>query len=200
MCAHTRFAVTSIAVLTIVGLAASCGDAADGAPGATPQETAPPADPDDHGDHDPAVQTVTIEGVDYHFDNVPNTIATGSRLSLDNTSATELHELVVFRLPDDVDTPLSELIGFPPEELEATLGAPVAVLLRPPGAPEPILAVGDGHLDEPGRYALMCFIPIGADPDEYLAAAAAAQGEAPTGVAGGPPHFTAGMFAELVVE
>ncbi|MEQ9161428.1 MAG: hypothetical protein RLN74_01900, partial [Ilumatobacter fluminis] len=63
-----------------------------------------------------------------------------------------------------------------------------------------IEAVGDGTLSEPGRYVLMCFIPIGADPDEYLAAVAAAGGGKPDGVAGGPPHFTAGMYAELVVE
>jgi hypothetical protein len=46
----------------------------------------------------------------------------------------------------------------------------------------------------------MCFIPTGADPDEYLAAAAASEGEAPTGVAGGPPHFVNGMYAELQVD
>jgi hypothetical protein len=42
-------------------------------------------------------------------------------------------------------------------------------------------------------------IPTGADPDEYLAAAAEAEG-GPPDVAGGPPHIAAGMFAELVVS
>jgi hypothetical protein len=74
------------------------------------------------------------------------------------------------------------------------------VLLQPPGSDEQIVAVGDGTLTEPGRYVLMCFIPTGADPDEYLAAAAASDGEAPTGVAGGPPHVVNGMYAELQVE
>ena len=104
----------------------------------------------------------------------------------------------MFRLDDD--TPVDELLALPPAELEATLGEPVTVILQPPGAPEAIVAVGDGVLTEPGRYVLMCFIPIGADPDEYLAAVAAAGGGKPEGVAGGPPHFTAGMVAELVVE
>jgi hypothetical protein len=62
------------------------------------------------------------------------------------------------------------------------------------------VAVGDGTLTEPGRYVLMCFIPTGADPDEYLSAAAASEGEAPTGVAGGPPHVVNGMYAELHVD
>ncbi len=72
------------------------------------------------------------------------------------------------------------------------------MIVAPPGeAGFPV--VGDGSLTEPGRYAIMCFIPIGADPAEYLAAAQAATSEPPQ-VAGGPPHFTAGMFAELTVE
>ena len=74
------------------------------------------------------------------------------------------------------------------------------VLLQPPGSDEQIVAVGDGTLTEAGRYVLMCFIPTGADPEEYLAAAAASEGEAPTGVAGGPPHFVNGMYAELQVD
>src|SRR5690606_9350915 len=96
--------------------------------------------------------------------------------------------------------PLDEVLALPPAELEAVLGAPVTVMLQPPGAPEPIVAVGDGTLAEPGRYVLMCFIPIGADPAKYMAAVEAAGGGKPEGVAGGPPHFTAGMVAELVVE
>ena len=76
----------------------------------------------------------------------------------------------------------------------------MTVILQPPGAPEPIVAVGDGTLTEPGRYVLMCFIPVGADPEEYMTAVAAAGGGKPEGVAGGPPHFTAGMVAELTVE
>jgi hypothetical protein len=46
---------------------------------------------------------------------------------------------------------------------------------------------------------VMCAIPTGVDPEEYLAAAAGAAG-GPPDVAGGPPHFTHGMAAELIVE
>ena len=58
--------------------------------------------------------------------------------------------------------------------------------------------VGDGALDEPGRYALICIIPTGADPDEYLTKAATSEG--PPDVAGGPPHIAKGMFAEITVD
>jgi hypothetical protein len=57
---------------------------------------------------------------------------------------------------------------------------------------------GTGTLSEAGRYALICVIPTGADPDEYLAAAAASEG-GPPDVEGGPPHIVQGMFAELTV-
>jgi hypothetical protein len=72
------------------------------------------------------------------------------------------------------------------------------VLLAAPGG-EQIPAVGDGILADPGRYAIVCVIPTGADPDEYLAAAAESDA-GPPDVAGGPPHIANGMFAELVVE
>jgi hypothetical protein len=58
--------------------------------------------------------------------------------------------------------------------------------------------LGDGTLHEPGRYVVLCGIPLGADPQAYLDAAQTSDG--PPDVPGGPPHFTAGMFAELVVE
>jgi hypothetical protein len=75
------------------------------------------------------------------------------------------------------------------------LGAPVTVLQAPD---EPTLAaVGDGTLTEPGRYVLMCFVPVGADPAEYLAAAAS--GQKPV-VVPGSEHFMQGMYNELVVE
>ena len=60
-------------------------------------------------------------------------------------------------------------------------------------------AEGDGTLTEPGRYLVLCAIPTGADPGEYLAAAAASEGGPPEGVAGGPPHFVNGMWAEVTV-
>ncbi len=139
---------------------------------------------------------VVIRGNDYSFDDVPEAIPAGSRLDLRNVSATELHELVAFRLPDDEARSVTELVFLPREELDAVLGAPVAVLLQAPG--EPVLAaVGDGTLSEPGRYVLMCFVPVGADPAEYLAAAAS--GQKPD-VVPGSEHFMQGMYNELVVE
>lgn len=197
---RTTSTIAAVLCAGLLVVTTACGDdaGADAGEGAdaTTTTAAQPADDSHDGSHDD--MTVMIDGVDFAFENVPTSVEAGTRLGFRNTSAAELHELVVFRLDDD--TPLDELLALPPADLEATLGAPVTVILQPPGAPEAIVAVGDGVLTEPGRYALMCFIPIGADPDEYLAAVAAAGGGKPEGVAGGPPHFTAGMVAELVVE
>jgi hypothetical protein len=144
--------------------------------------------------------TVTIEAVDYGFNGVPSSVRAGTAVAFRNTAPAELHELVAFRLPDGDDIALDDLVRIPTDELRSRIGAPVMVLLQPPGSDEQIVAVGDGALTEPGRYVLMCFIPTGADPDEYLAATAASEDAAPTGVAGGPPHFVNGMYAELQVD
>ncbi len=151
----------------------------------------------DTTDHQPV--TVAIGGVDYAFTNVPASTPAGTTLELQNTSKAELHELVAFRLPDSDELPLGELVQLPPDELTARLGAPVTVVVQAPGSDQQVVAVGDGSLQQPGRYVIMCFIPTGVDPQVYLDAAAASNG-APPAVPGGPPHFVNGMYAELVVE
>src|SRR5690606_16514920 len=117
-----------------------------------------------------------------------------------NTSTTELHELVAVKLPEDEERSVEELLALPPAELEAMFGQapPALVLLRAPGG-EQVVAVGDGALHEPGRYLVLCAIPTGVDPAEYLAAAAQS-GDGPPQVPGGPPHFAHGMYAEIVVR
>lgn len=45
----------------------------------------------------------------------------------------------------------------------------------------------------------LCSIPTGADPEE-IAAAAESDGPPPEDPDAGPPHFTEGMHAELIVE
>ena len=187
-------AVILTAAITCSVAFSGCGSDDDTSRSESPAPTS--SDPVHHDD--PTV--VTIEGVDYAFNDVPSSVTAGTRLAFRNAAPAELHELVAFRLSDGDDIALGDLAQLPAEELGPRLGAPVTVLLQPPGTDQQIVAVGDGTLEEPGRYVLMCFIPTGADPQEYLAAAAASDGEAPTGVAGGPPHFVNGMYAELQVD
>lgn len=143
---------------------------------------------------------LAVAAVDYAFEGLPESVPAGTRLRIDNQSDAEVHELVAFRLPDDETRPFDELVALEVDELTGLFaGPPSAVLVQAPGA-EPIDALGDGTLSEAGRYLFVCSIPTGADPDEYLAAAAASQGGPITGVAGGPPHLAEGMVAGLRVE
>lgn len=199
-----------LAAAAAVALAAGCSPAddvdTDAAAGAVPpvvdatdDEPTDEGSATDAGDED----TVVVRLVDFTFEDLPATVPAGTQLSIVNESENELHELAAIRLPDDEDRSIEELLELPPEELEGSLAPPSTVLLAAPGG-EQIPAVGDGTLDEPGRYAVICVIPTGIDPQVYLDAAgeAAASGEEgpPEVEGGGPPHIAQGMFAELTVE
>ena len=155
---------------------------------------------DDNAADGPSVIAVTA--VDFGYENLPDSVPAGTRLTLANSAPSELHEIVVVLLPDDETRPASELMSLPPEEMGALFAAePATVLLTPPGgdASDQIAAVGDGTLSEPGRYLVVCAIPTGVSPDVYLAAAAESGGGPPEIEDGGPPHFVHGMWAELTV-
>lgn len=149
-----------------------------------------------------ASETATAGGVlavvmdDFHYGELPSTVPAGTRIEVSNDSAEELHEFVAIRLDDADDRTPGEIVG---GDVGALLGntEPTTVLLAPPGSREQIAAIGDGTLAEPGRYLILCLIPTGADPDDYLAAAATSDG--PPRVDGGPPHIAHGMFAEITV-
>lgn len=143
-------------------------------------------------------EQVIVTAVDYGFGGVPAAVGPGTVLVLSNESSVEVHELVAIRLPDEEPRSVAELVALPPAELAEFFPLVETVLVAPPGeSSSPV--EGNGALREPGRYALICVIPTGADPDEYLAAAAEAEGGPPQ-VAGGPPHIAHGMYAEIVVE
>ena len=146
-----------------------------------------------------AAESVQVTLIDYGFKDLPDTVEAGTTFTVKNESTVELHELVAFKIPESETRSAEEILSLPEAEGQAALGGPpAAVLIGPPGGGEMIKAVGDGTLTEPGRYLVACFIPTGADPQAYLQAAQASQGEPPQ-VEGGPPHFTKGMRAELTV-
>jgi hypothetical protein len=182
-----------LAVATPIALSA-CGDDtnASSSPGSTaPGSTVSPEAP-------LPVDVVELTMTDFSYGEVPEQVAPGTSFAIRNSSSTELHELVAVRLPDEETRPLAELVASDVGAIFAT--PPTFVVLSPPGAgtEEQIVAVGDATLVEPGRYALICMIPTGADPAEYLAAAAEST-DGPPQVEGGPPHAVHGMWAEVVV-
>lgn len=146
-----------------------------------------------------SADAVQVTAIDYGYDKLPATAKPGTKFELHNGSEKELHEMVAFRLPDDETRSVADLVKLPEAELEALFaGPPAIVILAEPGK-DGTNAVGNGALTEPGRYIVFCAIPVGADPAEYLAAAQQS-GDGPPQVDGGPPHFTEGMYAEVVVE
>ena len=145
----------------------------------------------------PTDEPVVVTAVDYGFEGLPEKVRAGTTFTLVNDSMVEVHELVAIRLPDRETRSVDALVQLPPEELAAFFPGLATVVIAPPG--ETGFAVeGTGTLTEPGRYAVICAIPTGADPDEYLAAAAEAEGGPPE-VAGGPPHLAMGMYGEITV-
>jgi hypothetical protein len=142
---------------------------------------------------------VEVTGEDYSYTGIPDTIDAGSRISFKNASDKEAHEIVAFKLADTETRTAEEIFKLPEAELNAALGGPPVTVIVAEPEKDGVPAVGDGVLNEPGRYVFACFIPTGADPAEYLKAAQESGDDAPV-VAGGPPHFTQGMYAEATVE
>jgi hypothetical protein len=144
-------------------------------------------------------QVVEVELADFAFEGLPDTVPVGTRLAVTNSSTVELHKLSALPLPDDEVRPVEELIALPGRELAAILRVrPATVLVAGPGGPQ-VNEVGDGTLSEPGRYLLICAVPIGLDPDEYLDALEG-DGRRPQVTGEGDPHFKHGMVADIVVE
>ena len=207
---HRRLAIGGVIVLASV--LAACGDDDDdsadtAAPAATaapataaPATAAPTTEASSHEatSHDTSMDAaITVNAIDYAFEDLPATVPAGTKLAFHNTSDVELHELVVLGpIPAEETRSVEELLALPEDELPPI--EPVMVALAPPGE-DGMFVVGDGTVTAPGRYAVICAIPVGADPEEFMAAAQESS-SGPPAVEGGPPHFTQGMFAELIVE
>jgi hypothetical protein len=154
-----------------------------------------------------AVEVVEVEAYDYGFRGLPSEIVAGVPLVLVNTSLTEYHDLVAFKLDDitfdiDADALSSDdeiiedfsnlpLEAFEDEAHQAVPGWFGELHVRPGERSESKL-----RLLSPGRYVLIDLVPQGADPD---AAAREERGGQPYQVEGGPPGYHHGMIAVLTV-
>src|SRR5690606_15592764 len=98
---RTRAALALAASLLLVPAACSDDEPAAGTESSTTSTTAAPSA------EEPSV--VEVSAVDFGFEDLPAEVEAGTRLSLVNTSAVELHELVAARLPDGEERDLEEL-------------------------------------------------------------------------------------------
>ena len=201
-----RRAGTGALVATLALGVVACGDDDDAAESGdtadTAEETTTTAaeaeEPSEEEGAEEEGETVEVTAVDYAFEGLPSTLAAGTQLSLANASEAEAHELVAIRIPDEETRPVGELVALSDEEIQQVFGttAPATVILAAPGetdVPGPV--VGDGSLSEPGRYAVVCFLPVGGDPAVVLDPNAEGPPESDA-----PPHAAEGMFAEVTVE
>jgi hypothetical protein len=130
---------------------------------------------------------LTVEATNYAFGGLPRNVAAGPAVVTLENKADEFHEMVVFRINDDVTDTLIELLSLPEEEAMTKITM-AGVAFAAPGE--------TGHTAftlEPGRYAAVCFLPEGATPE------AMEQMEQSSVPPEGQPHFMHGMAQEFEV-
>ena len=130
---------------------------------------------------------------------MPGTVEPGTSFTFTNGSDAEVHELILFHIPEGEDRSIEELLALPEEEANEIVGQPVGVAVALPGEDGEVVE-GELTVEEPGRYVMLCFIPVGADPDVVATAMAGGPSDGPPDLGDGPPHAVEGMVAEFTVE
>jgi hypothetical protein len=133
------------------------------------------------------LEAVSVSAVEYSFSGIPDTLPAGLTAFEFSNEGQELHEMVVFRINEGVTQSVEELLQLPEEEA-GELASDVAGTFAMPG--ESNVTFVDL---EPGRYAFVCFVPVGTTPENVEALESGEE-------EGGPPHFTQGMFTEVTVD
>ncbi|MDP1819704.1 MAG: hypothetical protein Q8K58_07380 [Acidimicrobiales bacterium] len=190
----------AVACLTaLAALTTACGDDDDADEDTTDQTAEDTADETTTSEAEEEGEEVTVAASDYKFEGVPEEMAAGTTILLENASTTEVHEIGAFRVADEETRSAEELVVLPEEELRTVFSAgPAAVIVALPGE-DSVNAVGDGTLTEPGRYVFICAVPVGGDVEAFRTALET-HAEGPPEAGDGPPHFTQGMYAETTVS
>ena len=128
--------------------------------------------------------TIPVSAVEYAFVGLPATVPAGRTTFAFTNNGAEIHEMVVFRINDDVTETIDELLALPEDEALAKVQF-VGSTFATQGATD----IETLELT-PGKYVALCFVPVGTTEVEP------ADGNAePLG----PPHFTEGMQATFTV-
>lgn len=126
-------------------------------------------------------ESVDVIAVDYEFQGVPDTLPSGFTTFAFSNEGEEVHEMLMVRYKDESLT-IEDLQGLSDEEAQEKIDF-LGASFGPPGTKD----VESKELT-PGKYALLCFVPVGSTSPE------AAQ------KADGPPHVAKGMAVEFTVE
>ena len=144
---------------------------------------------------------LVITATDYEFQGVPEIVPAGTTIRLVNASASEFHTAYIIRLDEGDERTEDELTAIVPDDLlphyGPDRGTMQVVIYARPGESQYGMNLGGPRVRTPGRYVILCLVPMGADP-------AVVEDQ----VTWGPPwqtdgvlrHAQVGMFAEFTVE
>lgn len=126
-------------------------------------------------------EQIAVTAVDYAFEGVPETLAAGT-VTFDFTNeGKEMHEMLTVRYKDP-ETTVEDLMKLSDKEAQKMIDF-LGASFGPPGVSD----IESKDLT-PGKYALLCFVPVGSTSEKAARKA------------DGPPHVARGMFAEFTVE
>jgi hypothetical protein len=144
----------------------------------------------------PQPPPVEVQAFDYRYEDVPESVPVGTRLSLFNNSSAEFHEMVIFKLHDAEQRSAEELSKLPFDQLYSfDVGVLQSVVFAMPESEQYTSVEGPPVLAEEGRYLIFCAINVGTDPIDARNATARGPVESIEGV---PRHYEVGMMAEVV--
>jgi uncharacterized cupredoxin-like copper-binding protein len=133
-------------------------------------------------------QRMSVTAKDYKFDGVDKTVKSGPTVLRLENKGTEVHEAIVVRVNDGVTESVDELLQ-DPDAAQSKVTTVGAAFVKPGSTAGSTIAI-----DKPGKYVMLCFIPLGTTPEALQKAIES--GTEPDG----PPHFTQGMKAEFTVS
>jgi uncharacterized cupredoxin-like copper-binding protein len=126
-------------------------------------------------------ERVDVAAVDYAFEGVPETLPAGTVTFGFSNEGDEMHEMLMVRLKDP-STTIEDLVKLSDREAQEKIDF-LGASFGPPGASD----IESKEL-APGKYALLCFVPVGSTSEKAARKA------------DGPPHVARGMSAEFTVE
>jgi hypothetical protein len=130
------------------------------------------------------MEELSVTAHEYSFEGFPETAPAGTTVLSFTNDGSEFHEVALVRIDDGEERSVEELLALPEEEGEALI-TEKGFVFTPPGAS----AYTTAELD-PGRYAAVCFVPVGASPEALASGAAIDDSD---------PHAMHGMIAEFEV-
>lgn len=126
-------------------------------------------------------ERVDVAAVDYAFEGVPETLPAGTVTFAFSNEGEEIHEMLLVRYKDPKTT-IEDLMKLSDKEAQSMIDF-LGASFGPPGASD----LEPKELT-PGKYAMVCFVPVGSTSEKAARKA------------DGPPHVARGMSAEFTVE